>query len=35
MSLSESAGFVESLAHPGGNAAGFIAFEYAVSAKWL
>jgi hypothetical protein len=26
---------VKSLAHPGGNATGFIAFEYAVSAKWL
>jgi putative ABC transport system substrate-binding protein len=29
------AGFVESLAHPGGNATGFLMFEYAVSAKWL
>jgi putative tryptophan/tyrosine transport system substrate-binding protein len=30
-----SAGFVESLANPGGNATGFIAFEYVLSAKWL
>jgi len=29
------AGFVASLARPGGNATGFIAFEYAMSAKWL
>jgi putative ABC transport system substrate-binding protein len=29
------AGFVNSLARPGGNATGFIAFEYAMSAKWL
>src|SRR5262245_15059862 len=29
------AGFVESLAHPGGNATGFLMFEYALSAKWL
>jgi putative tryptophan/tyrosine transport system substrate-binding protein len=29
------AGFVESLARPGGNATGFILFEYATSAKWL
>jgi len=29
------AGFVESLARPGGNATGFIAFEYGLSAKWL
>jgi len=29
------AGFVESLARPGGNATGFIAFEYVISAKWL
>jgi ABC-type uncharacterized transport system substrate-binding protein len=29
------AGFVESLARPGGNATGFIAFEYGISAKWL
>jgi putative tryptophan/tyrosine transport system substrate-binding protein len=29
------AGFVESLAHPGGNTTGFAAFEYAISAKWL
>jgi putative ABC transport system substrate-binding protein len=28
-------GFVESLAHPGGNATGFAVFEYGVSAKWL
>jgi putative ABC transport system substrate-binding protein len=29
------AGFVDSLARPGGNATGFLMFEYAVSAKWL
>jgi len=29
------AGFVDSLARPGGNATGFLTFEYAVSAKWL
>ncbi len=29
------AGFVDSLARPGGNATGFINFEYSVSAKWL
>jgi putative ABC transport system substrate-binding protein len=29
------AGFVDSLAHPGGNATGFIAFEFVISAKWL
>jgi putative tryptophan/tyrosine transport system substrate-binding protein len=29
------AGFVGSLARPGGNATGFLAFEYSLSAKWL
>ena len=29
------AGFVDSLSQPGGNATGFIAFEYGLSAKWL
>ena len=29
------AGFVDSLARPGGNATGFIAFEYSISGKWL
>jgi putative ABC transport system substrate-binding protein len=29
------AGFVDSLARPGGNATGFMAFEYGLSAKWL
>ena len=29
------AGFVESLARPGGNATGFSVFEYGISAKWL
>src|SRR5215471_5266523 len=28
-------GFVDSLAHPGGNATGFTSFEYGMSAKWL
>src|SRR5215813_12323384 len=30
-----SAGFVESLARPGGNATGFLLFEYGISGKWL
>jgi putative ABC transport system substrate-binding protein len=30
-----SAGFVASLARPGGNTTGFISFEYGTSAKWL
>jgi putative ABC transport system substrate-binding protein len=29
------AGFVESLSRPGGNATGFIQFEYGLSVKWL
>lgn len=29
------AGFVESLARPGGNVTGFLNFEYSTSAKWL
>jgi putative ABC transport system substrate-binding protein len=29
------AGFVDSLARPGGNATGFVLFEYGISAKWL
>ena len=29
------AGFVESLARPGGNVTGFMAFEYSMSGKWL
>jgi putative ABC transport system substrate-binding protein len=28
-------GFVESLAQPGGNATGFVQFEYSLSGKWL
>jgi putative ABC transport system substrate-binding protein len=28
-------GFVDSLARPGGNATGFLAFEYSLSGKWL
>jgi putative ABC transport system substrate-binding protein len=30
-----SGGFVESLARPGGNATGFLLFEYGISGKWL
>jgi len=30
-----AAGFIDSLARPGGNATGFINFEYGISAKWL
>jgi putative ABC transport system substrate-binding protein len=29
------AGFVDSLARPGGNATGFTNYEYAIAAKWL
>ena len=29
------AGFVESLARPGGNATGFMLFEYSIGGKWL
>jgi len=29
------AGYVESLSRPGGNASGFILFEYGISGKWL
>jgi putative tryptophan/tyrosine transport system substrate-binding protein len=29
------AGFVDSLARPGGNATGFISLEYGLSAKWM
>ena len=29
------AGFVDSLSRPGGNATGFVLFEYGISAKWL
>ena len=29
------AGFVDSLARPGGNATGFTVFEYSISGKWL
>jgi putative tryptophan/tyrosine transport system substrate-binding protein len=28
-------GFVDNLAHPGGNATGFLQFEYGLSGKWL
>jgi putative ABC transport system substrate-binding protein len=31
----DGAGFVDSLARPGGNATGFSLSEYAISAKWL
>jgi putative ABC transport system substrate-binding protein len=30
-----AAGFVESLARPGGNATGFLSFEYSLGGKWL
>jgi putative ABC transport system substrate-binding protein len=30
-----AAGYVESLARPGGNATGFTVFEYGISGKWL
>ena len=30
-----AAGFVDSLAQPGGNATGFMSFEYTLSGKWL
>ena len=30
-----AAGFVDSLARPGGNATGFVNFEYGMGAKWL
>jgi putative tryptophan/tyrosine transport system substrate-binding protein len=29
------AGYVDSLARPSGNATGFLAFDYSISAKWL
>jgi putative tryptophan/tyrosine transport system substrate-binding protein len=29
------AGFVKSMARPGGNSTGFTAFEYAIASKWL
>jgi putative tryptophan/tyrosine transport system substrate-binding protein len=29
------AGFVESLARPGGNITGFVSFEYSMASKWL
>ena len=29
------AGYVESLARPGGNATGFLVYEYGIAAKWL
>ena len=29
------AGFVDSLSHPGGNATGFIQFEYSLAGKWV
>jgi putative ABC transport system substrate-binding protein len=29
------AGFIESMAHPGGNATGFVQSEYTLSGKWL
>ena len=32
---SGGAGFVDSLARPGGNATGFMTFEYSLAGKWL
>jgi putative ABC transport system substrate-binding protein len=29
------AGFVDSLARPGGSATGFLSFEYGIGGKWL
>jgi putative ABC transport system substrate-binding protein len=29
------AGFVDSLARPGGNVTGFMSYEYSISGKWL
>jgi putative ABC transport system substrate-binding protein len=29
------AGFVESLAHPGGNTTGFALFDFSMSGKWV
>ena len=29
------AGFVQSLARPGGNTTGFLQFEFGLSGKWL
>src|SRR6516162_586793 len=29
------AGYVDSLAHPGGNATGFTVFDYSIGGKWL
>jgi putative tryptophan/tyrosine transport system substrate-binding protein len=29
------AGYIQSLAHPGGNTTGFINFEYSIGGKWL
>ena len=29
------AGYIDSLARPGGNATGFLSFEYSISGKWL
>ena len=28
-------GFIDSMAHPGGNITGFVQFEYTLSGKWL
>ena len=33
--VGSGSGFVDSLARPGGNATGFVAFEYSLTGKWL
>jgi hypothetical protein len=35
LQATRGAGFVDSLGRPGGNATGFMQFEYSLSGKWL